>query len=73
MGGAGPDGRHQLDPDPELGCDVMGRLWCRKCRSLGHPVDSRHTRAQPPPPTLPPELAQAAHARDNAILGERDD
>jgi hypothetical protein len=61
---------HAFDPEPDS-ADFFGRQVCRHCHLLGEPGDHRHPHGALPPPELPPALADAARARDAAVLGEK--
>lgn len=50
--------------------DHRGRRVCATCQMPGAPGDPRHPTDAPTVPTLPPALADAARARDAAVLGE---
>ncbi|SNY28909.1 hypothetical protein [Paractinoplanes atraurantiacus] len=69
---------HLLIADPQIPADYWGRSRCTVCRRLGKAGDADHIDpeappAAPPPRPLDPDFAEAARARDAAILGERDD
>lgn len=66
---------HQFVQDPDMPPDHRGRHTCKTCRIVGQPGDPHHPAAPPLPPARPlaPDLAAAAHARDAAILGEKED
>lgn len=59
-------------PEPGAPADHRGRVACRRCHLLGKPGDARHPDGMLPPPALPPALAAAARAHDNAVLGEKE-
>jgi hypothetical protein len=70
---------HGFEPDPDtplpftLKPPPEGTAMCLHCRMPGRAGDDRHPDGMLPPPTLPPDLAAAYRAHDNAITGERDD
>lgn len=66
---------HQHVPDPDVPADHRGHHRCTTCGLMGAPGDTHHPAPLPlgPARPLPPDLAQAAHDRDAAILGERED
>ncbi|MFG1898675.1 hypothetical protein ACGFIP_32175 [Micromonospora zamorensis] len=63
-------------PDPDLGTDHRGLSTCRNCHRVGKPGDPGHTPPPAPPAPKPkPQpawIADAAAARDAAVLGEDD-
>lgn len=66
---------HPFVEDPDMPANHRGELTCRTCRLTGRQGDGRHPDLAPPLPARPlsPALAEAAHARDAAILGEKED
>ena len=66
---------HQHAPDADIPPDHRGNQRCRTCGLMGRQGDGHHPDAPPLPPARPltPDMAAAAHDRDAAILGERDD
>jgi hypothetical protein len=67
----------EADPDTALPWSLKGwpggTAMCQQCKLPGRVGDERHPDGMLPPPTLPPALAAAYRAHDNAITGEKDD
>lgn len=66
---------HPYAAEPGFPPDHRGRSRCTTCGVLGVQGDARHPDQTPVPPARPisPVLAEAASARDAAILGEHDE
>lgn len=66
---------HQYVADVDEPADHRGFRPCGTCRLVGAQGDAHHPDAPPLSPArpLPAHLAAAAHDRDAAILGEKDD
>lgn len=66
---------HQHVPDTDFPADHRGRQRCTTCGLMGRQGDGHHPDAPPLPQARPlsPGLAEAAKARDAAILGEKED
>lgn len=66
---------HQHVADPDVPADHRGNQRCTTCGLMGRQGDSRHPDAPPLPRArpVPSWVAEAAHDREAAILGERED